>query len=1105
MRVCDRCGHESADDARFCSSCGAPLEAVQSREERKVVSVVFVDLVGSTSRAEQLDPEDVRAVLGPYHERVRAELERYGGTVEKFIGDAVVAVFGAPVAHEDDAERAVRAALSTQFAIGELNEADPALALEVRIGVNTGEALIAVDARPDAGEAMVSGDVMNTAARLQAAAPPGGVLVGETTYRVTERAIEYAEAEPFEARGKSEPIRAWLAIQTRSRLGLDVIQSARIELVGREREVELVGGALAHAREANEPQLVTLVGVPGIGKSRLIYELSQIVDRDPDLITWRQGRSLPYGEGVAYWALAEMVKAEAGIFETDHSEIAAVKLASAVRGLVPDHDASWVERHLAPLVGLAGAFEASEEQRTETFAAWRRFCEALAERGPAVLVFEDLHWADDGLLDFVDGLVDRISGVPLLVVCSARPELLERRPGWGGGKRNAVTVSLGPLSDDQTARLISALLERPVLAADDQHAILQKAGGNPLYAEEYARMLAEGNLDTADIPDTLQGVVTARIDALPPQEKELLQQAAVLGKVFWSDALNALSGLDSWALDERLHALERKEFVRRDHRSAVEGARQYAFVHVLVRDAAYAEMPRAVRARVHVEAADWIEALPASRADERADMLSHHLLDAIDYGRAAGLDVARLLPRAGAALVAAGDRSWSLGAVAAAIGFYRRAQAVDPGVAEDPHLLLRLGRALLLTGGEGGQELERAAELLADIDPAAAAQAELVRGEVIWQGGDQESAFRRFERAREAVERLPVSHEKVYVVGQLARFNGLAGRSREALALAEEAILMAEELADDHLLSDVLNARGVARTALGDIDGGIADLERSLDLGRASGSPWWLRAQTNLASTLAEFRGDLRRAEALYREGLEISERQELLLQSRWFRSNLVNVDFITGAWDECVGLAEIEIADPTPHYMQQSCLQARGFVRLARGERDGALADLLASVARARAIRDPQALWPALASVALARAQSGDAEGAHAALDELGDLRREQPEAGRGGELVVIVALAELLLEREPEDGAAHDESPWEDAAAAAAAGDLAAVVETFDRIGARTYEAYARLLLARRLLEQGRRAEASAELGAALAFFREVGASALTREAEELLPAAG
>jgi class 3 adenylate cyclase len=295
VRSCPSCGFENAASAKFCSECGTALaaDASRRREERKVVTVVFADLVGSTSRAERLDPEDVRAILAPYHERLRHELERFGGTVEKFIGDAVVGVFGAPVAHEDDAERAVRAALSIQDAIAQLNEADPSLALEVRIGVNTGEALVALGARPELGEAMVAGDVMNTGARLQSAAPPGAVLVSEPTQRLTARAIEYGEVEPVAAKGKAEPLAAWIATAPRARFGVDVFQKGRGPLVGRERELDLVADALSRARAERQPQLVTLVGVPGIGKSRLVYELWRIVDEDPDLIFWRQGRSLP--------------------------------------------------------------------------------------------------------------------------------------------------------------------------------------------------------------------------------------------------------------------------------------------------------------------------------------------------------------------------------------------------------------------------------------------------------------------------------------------------------------------------------------------------------------------------------------------------------------------------------------------------------------------------------------------------------------------------------------------------------------------------------------------------------------------------------------------
>jgi class 3 adenylate cyclase/tetratricopeptide (TPR) repeat protein len=1097
---------ENADSAKFCSECGSALAAVPTgrREERKVVTVVFADLVGSTARAERLDPEDVRAILAPYHDRLRRELERRGGTVEKFIGDAVVGVFGAPVAHEDDPERAVRAALAIQEAIAELNESDPALELEVRIGVNTGEALVNLAARSEAGEAMVAGDVMNTGARLQSGARPGGILVGEQTFRTTERVIEYGEAESIEAKGKAQSLTAWVALAPRARFGVDVFQTGRAPLVGREGELDLLAAALSRARGESEPQLVTLVGVPGIGKSRLVYELSRIADDDPELIVWRQGRSLPYGEGMAYWALGEIVKAQAGIFESDNAREAGEKLAAAVGDVLAESEAAWVERHLRPLVGLGGEVDIGEAQRAEIFAAWRRFFEALAERGPVVLVFEDLQWADDGLLDFVDGLVERVTSVPLLVVCSARPELIERRSGWGGGKRNALTISLAPLSEDETARLIAVLLDRPVLPAEDQAVLLQRAGGNPLYAEEYARMLdAEPTL--ADVPETLQGVVVARIDALPPAEKELLQQAAVLGKVFWTDALAAAFGVEPWVLEERLHALERKEFVRREHRSAVAGAKQYAFVHALVRDGAYGQMPRAVRARAHEQIAEWIDSLPSDRAEDRAEMLAHHLVEAVEYGRAAGLEVATLLPKAAQALREAGDRAWALGAPRAALGFYERSRSLDPAGADDPYLLLRLGRTLLIVHGQGEEELDRAVAALRDVDPATAAEAEVVRGEIIWQRGDQESSFVYFKRAAAAVDPLPVSHQKLFVVSQVARFLVLAGRNRDGFELAEQAIAMAEELDDRELLADALNTRGTARTDFGDLDS-ITDLERSLELALEINSWRAGRSYVNLGFTLADTVGDTSRAEVVTREGLVFAERLGLRLSLRWFHGNLAELLFERGLWNEAVRIAEEEIDDPEPHYTQPMCRRTRALVRLSRGDEEGALADVEASISQSRAIRDPQDLFPALAVQAWIHAVTGDTVRAEAALAEFERERRTI--AGReSGMWIVLLAFALLELGREGDLVALGDEltppTPWQKAALAIARGDLVDAADVLQATGATTFEAYARLRAAGRLAAEGRRAEAAAQLAGAVSFYRAVGASRYIREGETLLAA--
>jgi class 3 adenylate cyclase/tetratricopeptide (TPR) repeat protein len=1104
MAACPVCGFENASGAKFCSECGSQL-AVASRmrrEERKVVTVVFADLVGSTARAERLDPEDVRAILLPYHDRLRAELERHGGTVEKFIGDAVVGVFGAPISHEDDPERAVRAALAIQEAIAEMNEADPSLRLEVRIGVNTGEAIVALDARPELGEANVAGDVVNTGARVQSAAPPGGILVGEYTYRATERAVEYEPAAPVSAKGKAEPLRVWRAVARRASYGID-LSDARSPLIGRDGERDVLVGALSRARTRVEPQIVTVVGVPGIGKSRLVRELFRVVDEDPELIVWRQGRSLPYGEGSAFWGLAEIVKAQAGILETDGAEAAVAKVVAAVGDVVADAtEGPWVERHLLSLTGVQQMRSSGQANLDESFAAWRRFLEALAEQQPVVLVFEDLHWADDALLDFVDALPDRVSGVPLLVVCSARPELLERRPGWGGGKRNATTVSLVPLSDEDTARLLAGLLGTPVLPADQQAALLQRAGGNPLFAEEYVRMLADGTDPAAAAPESLQGVVAARIDALSDDEKGLLQLAAVLGKVFWTDALSTLSGVDSRQLEERLHGLERKEFVRREHRSAVAGSKQYVFVHALVRDAAYGQMSRAARADVHQRVADWIETLPADRAEDRAEILAHHLLEAIGYSRAAGLDDTRLVPRAVRALRESGDRAWHIGALNAALDFYMRVRELDPSVEEDPYFLLAIGLALA-TGDftdAGADELERAAAALESTDPAAAAQATITRGEFVWQAGDQEGAFVYFDRAKALVEGTPLSREKQYVVAQTARFLALAGRYDEAGDIAEESVRMAEELGDDELLGDALNNRGIVRSALGD-PRWVDDSERSVELALRTNSFRVTRAYINLGSHLVDTAGDLTRGEAVTREGLAIAQRMGAPQTAlRWFLGNLAEETFLSGKWDEALALAEQEIASDH-HYMQQLAFQIRAAIRLAQGDPVAAAADAESGLRDARAIRDPQALHPALVTAAEIAFWTGDHAAAEVLLDELDMSERAV------GTTVVRATLLCLDLGRAPSVPGREDDprrTPWSNAAHAIASGELVAAAGILESTGARTFVAAVRLRAAQRAAAEGRRQEAAELLAPALAFYREVGASAYVREAEAMLAAA-
>ena len=811
MSFCPSCGHRNPPGGKFCPECGAALGAAEplASEERKVVTVLFADLVGFTSRAEHMDPEDVRALLSPFYARLRSELERFGGTVEKFIGDAVMALFGAPLTHEDDPERAVRAALAIRDWVREEER------IQVRLAVNTGEALVLLGARPSEGEGMAAGDVVNTAARLQAAAPVNGVLVGERTFRETRAVIEYRPVAPVAAKGKREPVPVWEAVAARARLGVDVPHQARTALVGRERELYALRGALERMRAERTPQLVTLVGVPGIGKSRLVYELSRIADAEAELISWRQGRCLPYGEGVSFWALAEMVKAQAGILEDDPPDQAGVKLAAMTAQVVGGTaGAEWVARHLGVLAGVDGGGTPTGSDRSEVFAAWRQFFEALAERRPLVLVFEDLHWADDGLLDFVDYLAGWAGEVPLLVVGTARPELLARRPGWGGGKPNTIILSLPPLPDEDTARLIGLLVGRAVLDAGQQAVLLARAGGNPLYAEQYVQMLAERR-DGRELPlpGSIQGIIGARLDLLEPREKRLLQDAAVVGNVFWPAAVAAFGGgAGRGELEESLHALERKQFVRRDGASSVAGETQYAFTHVLLRDVAYGQIPRAARAGKHVHAAGWIESL--GRPDDHAEMLAHHYLRALELARAASQDTAGLAPRARTALRRAGDRALALNAFAAAAGYYRAALGLWPDDAREQRagLLWLLGTAAYETG-----DLEQAQAVLTEA----------------WQMA--------------AAAGLPALQARIRI---LRTYIGTSqgGSEAEALVECQAATAVLESEGDPDGLAEGWLVTGRLRYWLGDVPASQEAFERAIAYARQSGNH---RAQVRASGGLA--------------------------------------------------------------------------------------------------------------------------------------------------------------------------------------------------------------------------------------------------------------
>jgi class 3 adenylate cyclase/tetratricopeptide (TPR) repeat protein len=1109
-RPCPSCGTVVSGELAFCTSCGAQLhagEGLRAAEERKIVTVLFVDLVGFTARAEQLDPEDVSELQSPYYARVKGELENYGGTVEKYIGDAVMAIFGAPAAHEDDPARAVLAALSVRDAIGELNNEDPQLGLRIRVGVTTGEALVRLDARPERGEAMAAGDVVNTAARLQAGAPIDGILVDDPTRRASERLIEYRAADAVEAKGKAEPVSAWEAVNRIGRLGVDIAYAGRAPLVGRSKELAVLRDALARAERERLPQLVTLVGAPGIGKSRLVWELYRALQTDPDvLVAWRQGRSLPYGEGVAYWALGEITKAHAGVLESDDASAAESKLRAAVASALPDPaEAEWVERHLRPLAGLGGRRESGSEGRTEVFAAWRRFFEAIAEQRPLVLVFEDLHWADDGLLDFVDHMAAWAADVPLVIVCTTRPELLERRPGWGGGKRNATTISLAPLSEDETEALLASLLGSEPLGEARRQGILTRAGGNPLYAEEYVRMVAQ--VETGlPLPESVQGIIAARLDTLAPPEKVLVQSAAVVGKVFWIGAVAAIAEVDRHEVAERLSALERREFVRRERRSSIGDDTAYVFRHALVRDVAYGQIPRNRRAESHRRAAEWIESLTADRPEDLADMVAHHYSTALGLVRAAGRDDGELNESARLALRDAGDRAATLFAYESAARFYAEALDLWPeDDSEHADLLLRHGRALHPLG-QGADVLAAAADELLDRgERARAAEAEALAGDVLFLQGRRAESLQHLEGAAALVSDEPPSETKAFVLADLARYLMVGDDAEAAIRIGSEALAMADELGLDDLRAHTLNTIGIGRVMTGDLDG-LRDLERGIEISRGLGSFQLARGLNNLGSTLVAL-GDLEQAYELYAESSAVAQKIGWTGVLLWMVAEKGDEHYHRGEWNEALAIADDILTEggaAAPHLREIDARIVRSFIRLGREDDAGALADSDAGLEFARSSPDPQTLFPALACRARVLVETGSPEAAGVLLDELTESWGASPttfgSSWLGAAVPAFVGLrreADLLASMKH----ARLRTRWLESAEAITGGSFAEAAGTYAAIGSLPDEAWARLRAAEGLIGAGRNGEGTAELESALAFYRRVGATRYVREAEALL----
>ncbi len=801
--TCPSCGAANPGDSKFCGECGSPLAATPSASrlatasvslagpatERRLVSVLFADLVGFTALSESRDSEEVRDLLSRYFDSCRTVISRYGGTVEKFIGDALMAVWGTPVANEDDAERAVRAAIDLVEVVSALGAEVGAPGLRARAGVLTGEATVNLAAQ---GEGMVAGDLVNTASRIQSVAEPGSVFVGEATRRATEAAIAYEEAGIHDLKGKAEPVHLWRALRvTAGRGGL--MKSERLEppFVGRDRELKLVKDLFHACADEGRATLVQVTGIAGIGKSRLGWEFFKYMDGLKRLFLWHRGRCLAYGEGVTYWALAEMVRGRAGILEGEDRASAMVKLHEAVERYVSDPgDRRFVEPRLAHLIGLE---ERTAPDKTDLFAGWRLFFERLAEHNPVLMVFEDLQWADPSLLEFLDYLLEWSRNFPIFLLTLARPGT--QGTSLAAAKRNATLIYLEPLPRPAMERLLTGLV--PGLPGELTHQILDRAEGVPLYAVETVRMLLDrgllvedgpvyrvtGPIEDLEVPETLQALIAARLDGLSQEERRLVQDASVLGRTFSLAAATALSGLGERGLEPMLASLVAKEVltIQADPRSPERG--QYGFLQDLVRRVAYETLSKKERKSKHLRMAAYLETASGYEEDEIVEVVASHYQEA---HRAApdALDAQDIKVKARDMLVRAGEHAASLAANEEAQGYYEHAAELTDDPVEQAKLFERAG-VMASVGGRTDEATARYEQAIAlfgaegRTHPAARVSARL--GAVEHQKGQLDQAIERMEAAFAVLATETPDPDIASLAAELGRVLFFGGREAQGL------------------------------------------------------------------------------------------------------------------------------------------------------------------------------------------------------------------------------------------------------------------------------------------------------------------------------------
>jgi class 3 adenylate cyclase/tetratricopeptide (TPR) repeat protein len=1018
-RTCSACRKPLPAGARFCLSCGAPAEqprgatsAAHTREERREVTILFVDLVGFTERSDRADPEDVRTTLLPFHARVKEDIERYGGTLDKFIGDAVMGVFGAPVAHEDDPLRAVRTARRILRTIDELRERDPTL--QIRVAVNTGEAVVALGEGPQVGEA-VAGDVVNTAARMQALAPPGGVVIGEATYRHVRDRVVAERLPPSMVKGKAEPIVVWQVLGER-----DPATTARVtttSFVGRERELRLLE-KMFDRTTTGTPQVATITGEAGIGKSRLVEELGAALR---DRARWMEGRCLPYGESVTFAPLADLVRATADVDPAESSAAALERVHRAFMSAgVGETEAAGFTRVLAPVLGTADVDDTAEVSGADIGAALGVLIRGAD--GPVVTVVHDLHWADDLVLEVVAAAIRHLGGAPVLVVATTRPEFFDREVRWPPPVHGSTLLRLTALSREQTEALVGSTISKGALREDARASLLERAAGNPLFALEYVRMLLDDGGGDGDVPDTIQALIAARIDAVPASGRARILDASVAGTEFWPGLLAAIGGVGEAEVREEVSALMQRGLVQ-PTTTSIDGHAAFSFSHDLFREIAYGRIPRAERARRHVVAAEWLETTVGA---DRRELLAQHYGRAFELATAArdGALVERAREPAARWLVDVGRRALSADPRGAFASLDHAARIANDGSAEKAEALVLSAlagrRSGLLATADVLDRYERAERVrrhlgdesgLAEVLTRLSSQLAII--------GRQTESRQRLGEAIALLGSRPADRRLAAAYAYRAEDALFAGDREAAMADAARTLDILGADTMDELVVMALHVRGDARCSLGE-RAGLNDLQRALDISIAQHrSTDVVTSESYVADWTLAFEGPAS-TWLHYEHAIAIAEESGIVSQGLWCKAGalfslyeLERDDDVLRLADEILSLGEDRV-DATvwvfAHVMRSEVLLDRGRV--------DEVVDRMELLEQAHAAEDVQAVSPALVTAARIAAAADATHDAEQLLREFADLTRDvAPEfreaiLSRAARLAVRLRTADVLAD---------------------------------------------------------------------------------------------